>query len=402
MGSFLATIRLGDIGTIVTGTTPAGTLEDNWGGAAPFLTPSDIEGQDYSPSVERWISVAALERAKSRTVPAGSTAVVCIGATIGKVARVNQTSLTNQQINTVVPDGRYFDNQFIYYKLGTLGGHLRAIAGGSATPIISKSKFAEVEVSCPALGEQRRIAKVLGGLDDLITTNGQLVAAQVALVHAEFERCFGKRELEVPVGKLGEVIDCLHSKKPERVRDGPHVLIQLNNIRNDGMLDMNDGFLISTADYSRWSKNLETRPFDIVITNVGRVGAVARVPVGVTAALGRNMTAIRLHDVPSDAPFVSSALLSSGVRREIESKTDAGTILNALNVRSISKLRLPRSTEGERRDFSDWASPLLEASDSLLSHNRELRATRDELLPLLMAGKVRVGDLSEAGVQGDK
>ena len=242
----------------------------------------------------------------------------------------------------------------------------------------------------PPLDEQRRIAEVLGALDDLIDTNERSRDSLVHLVNAEFDRRFVFRTLGPTVGELAKVVDCLHSKKPEHFAEGGRLLLQLNNIRDDGLMDLQSRYVISEKDYALWSKNLETEPHDLVVTNVGRVGAVARVPGGLTAALGRNMTAIRANDPTGDAAFITAALLSSAVRREIENKTDSGTILNALNVRSIPKLRLQESTPDERKRFSEWALPLLEMCDSLIAHNAQLRRTRDELLPLLMSGAVRV------------
>ena len=69
------------------------------------------------------------------------------------------------------------------------------------------------------------------------------------------------------------MIDCLHSKKPERL-DAGMPFLQLTNIRDDGLIDMEDTYFIDEADYRKWISRLEANPGDCVITNVGRVGAV--------------------------------------------------------------------------------------------------------------------------------
>src|SRR3989442_6191452 len=90
---------------------------------------------------------------------------------------------------------------------------------------------------------------------------------------------------EIPQGwqvknlqEIADVIDCLHSKKPTACADGPGVLLQLNNIGSGGKLDMSEVFRISAQDYALWTSRIELQVGDCVITNVGRVGAVAQMP----------------------------------------------------------------------------------------------------------------------------
>ncbi len=264
---------------------------------------------------------------------------------------------------------------------------------GATVDRIPIAEIGRWPIAVPPLGEQRRIADVLGAVDDLIDFNAVQVASLTSLVQAEFERRFGKRDLSLTIANVATVIDCLHSKKPERVPAG-EVLLQLNNILDSGLLDLADTYLIEHDDYVRWTKNLETQQWDCVITNVGRVGAVARIPADVSAALGRNMTAVRPQQRNQDGAFIVSALRSPAVRHEIELRTDSGTILNSLNVRSIPKLRLQNASISERESFQAFAAPLLTLADSLHDESINLSRQRNELLPLLLSGQVRVEDVA--------
>ncbi|WP_236966513.1 restriction endonuclease subunit S [Marisediminicola antarctica] len=258
-------------------------------------------------------------------------------------------------------------------------------------PYISLTDLKSVRIDLPTLKRQRAIAEVLGALDDKIAANAKLIDLLLAVVNTEFVRRFGDRSLEVTVGTLAEVVDCLHSKKPERMPDGA-TLMQLNNIRDDGLVDRTSTYCVSAEDYVEWSRRFETRAWDLVITNVGRVGAVARIPDGYVAALGRNMTGIRPKDAAESGSFISAALLSRAVRREIDRRTDPGSVMSTLNVRSVPLLRLQGSSPSERNAFHEFASPFFESADAALSENASLAATRDALLPQLVSGKVRVRD----------
>ena len=135
-------------------------------------------------------------------------------------------------------------------------------------------------------------------------------------------------------------------------------LLQLWNIRDDGLTDMSDTYFIDEADYERWTSRIEARQGDCVVTNVGRVGAVSQIPPRLKAALGRNMTGVRCVTGFGYPTFLIEVLLSDAMRGEIDLKTDSGTILNALNVRSIPKLRLVRAPESVLSAFERIARPM--------------------------------------------
>lgn len=359
------------------------------GEGTPWVKTKELDDR-WLVDAEEWISNKALAESSAKVLPTNTVLMAMYGATVGKLGILASPMACNQASCAMIVDPAQADYRYLFYRLLHDRPQLVGLANGAAQQNLSAATIKTFSFPCPPLDEQRRIAEVLGALDDLIDTNDRTCDSLVALNNAEFDRRFGLRSLGPTVGELAKVVDCLHSKKPEQSAEGGRLLLQLNNIRDDGLMDLQSRYVISEKDYALWSKNLETKPLDLVVTNVGRVGAVARVPVGLTAALGRNMTAVRANDPVGDAAFITAALLSSAVRREIENKTDSGTILNALNVRSIPKLRLQDSTPDERTRFSEWALPLLEMCDSLVAHNAQLRRTRDELLPLLMSGAVRV------------
>jgi type I restriction enzyme, S subunit len=280
----------------------------------------------------------------------------------------------------------------------------------------------------PDLPEQRAIAHILGTLDDKIELNRRMNETLEAMARALFKSwfvdfdpvrakaegrdpglphpladlfpgSFEDSELgEIPkgwevtkIGVVADVIDCLHSKKPER-RTAGFPLLQLSNIRADGLLDLNDSYFISKTDYKKWISRMEATSGDCVVTNVGRVGAAAQIPVGVRAALGRNMTGLRCRgDFPYPTVLIE-CLLSQAMKDEILQKVDTGTILDALNVRNIPKLRFVRATADALHAFESLARPLRARMEMSLEESQSLAALRDTLLPKLISGELRVKD----------
>lgn len=390
------TVRLAEVVSFSSGGTPAKSNPHFWEGEIPWISGSSM-GLTRLRSSDRKVTSFAIGNG-TKIAKRGSTLVLVRGMSLNNEIRIGhamQDLAFNQDVKALWPN-KETDHWFLTFALQALAEDLleRVHLAGHGTGVLATERLAALEIWLPPLPEQRRIAGVLGAIDDLIDTNEQLISHNLDLGDAGFLRAFGCRPLGLELGVIADVIDCLHSKKPERIFEGDRVLLQLNNISNDGRLLMEDTYRISEADYSRWTRNFETREDDLVITNVGRVAALARVPSKLTAALGRNMTGIRAHS-QSVAAFVFFALRSQPVRSDIESRVDVGTILSALNVKDIPKIRLPESTNHEHHTFGEIVGPILRLVDALSMENNELIRARNELLPLLMSGKIRVREAEE-------
>lgn len=83
----------------------------------------------------------------------------------------SEPSFTNQQINSIIVDQKRHDSAFVYYMLQTQIELLKAVAGGTATPIINKTLFSRLPALAPSLPIQRKIAAILSAYDELIENN---------------------------------------------------------------------------------------------------------------------------------------------------------------------------------------------------------------------------------------
>ena len=295
-----------------------------------------------------------------------------------------------------------------YLEYALLAADLTPYLTGAVMPKLTQGNLNRIELPCPPLKDQDEIVGVLGALDDRIDNLRLINATLEAIAQALFKFWFvdfdgvppeEMQESELglipkgwrvaTIGEVASVIDCLHAKKPELLAEGRPYL-QLNCIRDDGLLESSSAACISDGDYAKWTSRIEVQAGDCVITNVGRVGALAQIPDGFKAAIGRNMTAIRPN---SNFPptFMIELLLSDFMRGEIDNKTDAGTILSALNVKSIPKLRFVLPEESILRRFEETARPLRAAMEANLQNSYTLTALRDTLLPRLISGRLRVG-----------
>ena len=167
--------RVGDLGCVVTGSTPSTGDDGNFGGEIPFVTPGDLGRSSDVSKAER--SLSAQGAKKSRLIPSGSVLVVCIGSTIGKLGFAGCELVTNQQINALVPNSGT-DGRFALYEIARIGNEFRRLAGTQAVPILSKSDFSDFPVNIPPLPEQHKIADILSTWDEALEKLDALIAAK--------------------------------------------------------------------------------------------------------------------------------------------------------------------------------------------------------------------------------
>jgi type I restriction enzyme S subunit len=195
------------------------------------------------------------------------------------------------------------------------------------------------------------------------------------------------------LSEVAEVVDCLHSKKPEQ-RESGQLLLQVYNVAQHGDLDLSKPYWINGKDFTEWTRRMELAPGDLVVTKTGRVGAVAQIPSGVRAALGRNMVGVRSRSGSATSRFLRCLLTSVWMRREMEGMTSDGTILRSLHAKAIEKLRLAIPPFELLGAFESMCDSILGLTESNTSASYSLGQTRDTLLPKLLSGRLsqRCGD----------
>ncbi len=155
-------VKVKDFGIIITGSTPLTQISEYWNGTISWITPTDINDNKDIFNSERKITQKGLDTI--RMIPKNSVLVTCI-ASIGKNAILRVNGACNQQINAIIPN-KDFNADFIYYLMENNKQYLLGKAGVTATYIISKQVFEEIDFFVPKdLNEQIAIANILSGLD---------------------------------------------------------------------------------------------------------------------------------------------------------------------------------------------------------------------------------------------
>ncbi|EAJ8829868.1 restriction endonuclease subunit S [Campylobacter jejuni] len=152
--------KLGEIGEIVTGSTPSKSNLDFYGKDYPFFKPSDFEQGYFLENAGDNLSKLGFD--KARQLPPKTILVVCIGS-LGKVALTRVIGSCNQQINAIIPHKNIIAEYIYYYCISSkFQSILFSKAPQTTLAIFNKTEFSKLEIIYPKdIKEQERIVGIL-------------------------------------------------------------------------------------------------------------------------------------------------------------------------------------------------------------------------------------------------
>lgn len=169
---------LGEIGDIITGSTPSKNNPKFYGNDYPLFKPSDL-GSGNTIKASDNLSKLGFESA--RKLPKNTLLVVCIGASIGKIGLSGIIGSCNQQINAIIPSPNVL-SKYLFFVCHSkyFQSILKKNASQTTLPIINKTEFSKLEIPLPKdIKEQEQIAMHLDSVFDKIQKLKELYNAQL-------------------------------------------------------------------------------------------------------------------------------------------------------------------------------------------------------------------------------
>jgi type I restriction enzyme S subunit len=165
---------LGFIGDWGSGSTPPRGQIDFYGGDISWFKSGELNDNKRLARSEETVTSFALEKCSFRLNRPGDVLIAMYGATIGKLAILAETAVTNQAVCACTPSWGV-DNEYLFIFLLAQRDAFRQASEGGAQPNISKIKILQTPFPLPPLAEQHRIvAKV----DELMALCDQLESAR--------------------------------------------------------------------------------------------------------------------------------------------------------------------------------------------------------------------------------
>lgn len=182
--------KLGEVCTIVSGSTPKTSVTSYWDGNIKWITPAELnEDTFYIMDSVRHITEEGKEKTGLSYLPTG-TVILSSRAPIGKTAITGCKMCCNQGFkNLICSDAIY--NEYLYFFLKSKTDYLNSLGRGATFKEISKSIVESIEIPLPEVKQQKEIVEKFKKLEQLISLRKQQLAKLDELIKAQFVEMFG-------------------------------------------------------------------------------------------------------------------------------------------------------------------------------------------------------------------
>jgi type I restriction enzyme S subunit len=174
---------LASISKIVAGQSPESSTYNSIGDGLPFFQ-GKADFQDMYPTARMWCTSEKRKEAEPGDI------LISVRAPVGAVNICNQKSIIGRGLTAIRPSTE-LDGKFLYYWLKANERQIDALGTGSTFKAITQETLKKIEVPVPPLGDQIRIAHLLGKVEALITQRKQHLQQLDDLLKSVFLEMFG-------------------------------------------------------------------------------------------------------------------------------------------------------------------------------------------------------------------
>ena len=348
-----------------------------------------------APTGTPWVKIADATRSSGRTINQTRECILDSGRKHSVVVKPGDLILSNSAtpgipkfmgIEACIHDGwmllRNFRGalpEFLYYRLLFDRPALVGLGNGSVFTNLKTDILKSHVLDLPSLEEQHRIAGVLGALDDLIEVNRGLIRDLREVARGRLQKC----EDSCPLGEIASwgglptsspegLVE--HYSLPSFDDEETPELIKGDQIRS-AKQKLGDPCVLVARLNPHIPRVWMTYPSE----DMASFASTEFVPL-----FGKGVETELIYAIVSSESYLAnmSGLVTgtTGSHQRIEKSALTQVVVKD-----------PRSlTPSQQIAIAD----LIKGAESLRRELKELERTRDELLPLLLSGRVRVGDVA--------
>jgi type I restriction enzyme S subunit len=278
------------------------------------------------------------------------------------------------------------DLKFAYYLVGFVG--LNHLKDGSSNPSLTREVFGSQLFPLPPLNEQQRIAGVLGALDDLINTNHKISIDLEDLLAAKFALA-GFDEPSNNGNRLADLIS-INPQYPKPRTDAPYIdmaalptdrarVASVARRAPSGGARFQNGDTVM-ARITPCLENGKTAYIDLLGPDEVGIGSTEFIVLRSAGMLGHHWSYFLARSPRFREYAVQHMSGTSGRQR---CPADA-----------IERYSIATPDQAVTSSFAELAAIFFEAIRELDEEAHQAARARDELLPLLLSGRVRVEDVA--------
>ena len=338
---------------------------------------------------------------------AGAIIIGRVGSYCGSLYQSTQKCwVTDNAIRAVAKNGH--NPRFLFYLLGTLA--LNNWRAGSGQPLLNQDILSRIPAIVPEPAEQRRIAHILGTLDDNIENNRKTAKALEAMAQAIFKSWFVDFD-PVRAKMTGESRESIC----KRLKITPEIL----DLFPDRLVDSELGEIPEGWSYSRlgdvadvnWGNTRVTKKFYV---NQGYLAYSATGPDGFLPYYEHDHVGVVVSAIGVNSGYTWLALGKwSTIKNTIRFWSDSADMnteylylaTHNINFWPLRGSAQPFISQTDARNtkilhpsknlakvFGESASKLFQVVHQKERKSQYLIHLRDTLLPKLISGEIRVSD----------
>lgn len=303
--------------------------------------------------------------------------------------------LTNLSIATFIKNSSV-NVQYLYYYFQI--HNLRYLDSGSAQAQITISDLEKLTIPLPPLDIQKKIAGVLGALDDKIELNNRINNNLEQQAQTLFNEKIVNNSKQGCIGDYCSIKSGFAFKSSWWQNTGVRV-IKIKNIEPSG-LNLQECSFVS-EDKVSIAKEFIVKGGDLLIAMTGAtIGKFAIVPhVDEILLVNQRVGKFFLGDNPLEKlPFIYCTLKQPEVVSEIINRGQGSAQPN-ISGNDIMSITCNYPDENIIAGFNNICRPYFEKIITNQYENTRLAAIRDALLPKLMSGEVDVDKVSLRGME---
>lgn len=394
---------------VTSGSTPLRSRSDYYNdGTVDWYKTGELKDW-YLGSAEERITTRALEETSVKVFPANTVLMAMYGdgKTITSLGMLRAAAATNQACSAMLVNERECDPRYFFYALKGRRHLLLKVAFGGAQRNLSGRLIKEFKLPVPSLPVQKRIAGILSAYDELIENNQRRIRILEEMAQSLYREwfvkfCFpGHEKLSFVTSPLGKIPAGWERKyMPECVdisprvtvpRDGEKPFVPMSCLSNDSMLitdiesrEGNSGAKFQNGDtlFARITPCLEN----------GKTGFVQFLPDAQAVGFG-STEFIVLRSRTLTPEFVYLLARSEEFRGVAIKSMSGATGRQRVQEQCFDDFRIAQPPRALLDRFSAIIAPSFRIIQKLHFQIRNLRKTRDLLLPCLLSGTTKVKEL---------
>ena len=379
---------MGDICMFRAGTAFPKRFQGEMHGEIPFIKVSDLKHRANSLYIRHsanWVDMITVEHLKASLLYPGTIVFAKIGEGL-KAERfrlVARPTCIDNNLMGAIPQG--VDAHFLYYLMVHTG--VAHLVEGSALPYLRQSDLERIPVCVPPNDEQRRIAGVLGALDDKIESNLRTISLSESLILAHFSSLFNSGHVSAGTA-LSDLMDV--NPRYSLKRESLAIKVSMQDIPSDfpvinthAVMPVGAGSRFSNGDvlFARISPCLEngkTAIVDFLSSSEVGFGSTEFIVLSPRGEISTTWIYALARD-PNFREVCRQAMSGSSGRQR-------------LSADFFSRYTIATPKEFDLADFNKATMPLLTLMGARRDENQRLAQLRDALLPELMSGRMRVDE----------